>query len=88
MKQYKKYSQSGEINFYVDDKEGILESVKQRFKDGKIDELDGITIEYDDWWFNLRPSNTEALIRLNVEANSIKKVKEKLKLIESIIKGK
>ena len=46
------------------------------FPDGKLDRLDGITVEYPDWWFNLRPSNTEPLLRLNVEASTPELLKD------------
>jgi len=63
-----------------------LEDVR-KYKDEKIDELDGLTVENSDWWFNIRPSNTEPLLRLNLEANSEQlmnnKRKELLKLINS-----
>ena len=61
-------SATGEINFKVADKAGLMKSLAAAFKDGRQDTLDGITIEYDDWWFNVRPSNTEPFLRLNLEA--------------------
>ncbi|MEM3127032.1 MAG: phosphomannomutase/phosphoglucomutase [Candidatus Woesearchaeota archaeon] len=88
LKKYQKYKQSGEINFKVLDKEAILEKVKKKYDNGNIDELDGVTIEYDDWWFNLRPSNTEPLIRLNVEAKNASLLKKQLRKISEIIKNK
>jgi phosphomannomutase len=65
---YDKYAHSGEINFKVEDKDGVMHKLKERFKDGELNELDGITIEYDDFWFNVRTSNTESKLRLNLEA--------------------
>ena len=44
--------------------------MRRAFADGRADELDGLTVEYADWWFNLRPSNTEPLLRLNLEAGT------------------
>jgi phosphomannomutase len=61
---------SGEINTRVTDIPAKLAAVMAHFADGQIDQLDGITISYPDWWFNLRPSNTEPLLRLNVEADT------------------
>ncbi len=58
------------------------------FKDGKISWLDGITIEYPDFWFNVRPSNTEPLLRLNLEANNKRLMEEKRELILGIIRKK
>ncbi|OGC93256.1 MAG: phosphomannomutase/phosphoglucomutase [candidate division Zixibacteria bacterium RBG_16_53_22] len=62
------YVRSGEINSEVADNQAKLREVERAFSDGKIDKVDGLTVEYKDWWFNLRPSNTEPLLRLNVEA--------------------
>jgi phosphomannomutase len=63
-------SRSGEINSTVKDIPGKLEALKTHFHDAQIDYLDGITIQYPDWWMNVRPSNTEPLLRLNVEGNT------------------
>jgi phosphomannomutase len=65
---YRKYSHSGEINFHVEDKEGALARLKEKYEDGKMSELDGLTVEYPHFWFNVRVSNTESLLRLNLEA--------------------
>ena len=62
------------MNFHVADKAAAIAALKARYADGRQDELDGITTEYGDvgdrdwWWFNVRPSNTEPLLRLNLEA--------------------
>ena len=61
---------TGEINFRVDDKDAIIRTLEKKFSDGQLDRLDGITIEYDDWWFNVRASNTEPVLRLNLEATT------------------
>ncbi|HET6861143.1 MAG TPA: phosphomannomutase/phosphoglucomutase [Streptomyces sp.] len=69
--QYDRYTGSGEINSTVDDQTGRLAAVKAAYEGREgvtIDELDGLTVASADWWFNLRPSNTEPLLRLNVEA--------------------
>ncbi|MFF3244478.1 phosphomannomutase/phosphoglucomutase [Streptomyces sp. NPDC002870] len=69
--QYDRYSGSGEINSTVDDQAARTAAVKAAYasrEDVTIDELDGLTVSTEDWWFNLRPSNTEPLLRLNVEA--------------------
>ena len=66
-----RYFSSGEINTVVEDPAQSVEFIKASFQaDYKIDELDGVTVTGPDWWFNVRPSNTEPLLRLNVEANS------------------
>ena len=69
--QYDRYAASGEINSTVDDQAGRLAAIKAGFADREgvtLDELDGLTVTAADWWFNLRASNTEPLLRLNVEA--------------------
>lgn len=85
VKELSPYFKSAEDNFKVKDKDAFLEKVKQKYSDGKQDFLDGITVEYKDWWFNLRPSNTEPLLRLTIEADTqeilIKKQKEIAKFI-------
>jgi phosphomannomutase len=63
-----RYFISGEINSEVDDQEAKMEEIRERYWDGRISELDGISIDYDDWHFNVRPSNTEPLLRLNLES--------------------
>ena len=70
--EYDKYVVSGEINFEVQDKQGIMQQIEANFKDKaeSIDWLDGVTVWFKDYWFNLRPSNTEPLLRLNVEADN------------------
>jgi phosphomannomutase len=69
---YRKYADSGEINTVVDDPAGAVEALAEHFAARGIagDRTDGLTVEFDDWWFNVRPSNTEPLLRLNVEANT------------------
>jgi phosphomannomutase len=69
-KGYERYSQSGEINTRVDDTAVVIERVAAAFTDAPQDRLDGLTVDLDDWWFNLRPSNTEPLLRLNLEAST------------------
>ncbi|MBV8579308.1 MAG: phosphomannomutase/phosphoglucomutase [Candidatus Eremiobacteraeota bacterium] len=61
---------SGEINTTVADADQKMHHIEERFKDGKIDHLDGVTVEYPDWWLNVRKSNTEPLLRLNVEGDT------------------
>ncbi len=68
---------SGEINSHVTDTQGKENELKERYKDGRLDTLDGITITYPTWWFNVRPSNTEPLLRLNVEADSQQLMEQK-----------
>jgi phosphomannomutase len=61
---------TGEVNFKVDDKAAVMRRLSELFRDGRQDTLDGLTVEYADWWFNARPSNTEPFLRLNLEAST------------------
>jgi phosphomannomutase len=63
-----KYFISGEINSEVSDQQAKMDELRERYSDGEISELDGISVDYDDWHFNVRPSNTEPLLRLNLES--------------------
>jgi phosphomannomutase len=62
------YFISGEINSEVEDQDGKMNELRERYWDARVSELDGISIDYDDWHFNVRPSNTEPLLRLNLES--------------------
>jgi phosphomannomutase len=73
---FRKYFDSGEINSRVDDQAGRIERVADALSDGKQDRLDGLTVEYPDWWCNVRPSNTEPLLRVNVEAKTPERLAE------------
>ncbi len=85
LKPLKRYHATGEINFEVEDKEAKLKEIEDAFKDGKIIRIDGITVEYDDWWFNVRLSNTEPLLRLNLEAKT-KSLRDKArKRVQNVI---
>jgi phosphomannomutase len=83
---FKKYFHSGEINMEVADKQQVFKKLEQKYHDGDINKLDGVTIEYPEFWFNVRGSNTEEKVRLNLEAVSRKKMKEKTKEVIKIIK--
>lgn len=83
IKPLRKYSSSGEINFKVEEKQAKMDELAKRYNDGQIDHLDGVTIRYKDWWFNCRPSNTEPLLRLNIEAKSKELLDEKFSEIQS-----
>jgi len=86
---YHLYPMIPETNFEVaaDEKEAILERIKQEFSDGQIDELDGITVDYPDGWINVRPSNTEPLLRLNAEAINQVRLDELVTKVKSIIEN-
>jgi phosphomannomutase len=68
-KPFERYAASGEINTQVDDTSAVIERVSAEFDDAAQDRLDGLTVDCGSWWFNLRPSNTEPLLRLNLEAS-------------------
>ncbi|MBU1202513.1 phosphomannomutase/phosphoglucomutase [Patescibacteria group bacterium] len=85
MKDYNLYYKSNELNFVVNNIEIELEKFRNTYKENIIDEIDGITVEFKDWWFNVRPSNTEPLLRLTVEADSPDILAEKVKELESLI---
>ncbi|HLU41858.1 MAG TPA: phosphomannomutase/phosphoglucomutase [Microthrixaceae bacterium] len=65
---FDRYAASGELNFRVGDPHAVIEDVAAAFAEHEQDRLDGLTVDGGDWWFNLRPSNTEPLLRLNLEA--------------------
>lgn len=89
----KKYFHSGEINSTVQDAPAIVTKLKEKYKDGTLTELDGIKISYPDpaggtlWWFNVRSSNTEPLLRLNLEAKTEAMMVEKRDELLGIIRG-
>jgi phosphomannomutase len=67
-KPVERYAASGEINTEVDDPRAVIERISALYSDADTDRLDGLTVSYPTWWMNLRPSNTEPLLRLNLEA--------------------
>jgi phosphomannomutase len=81
-----KYSISGEINSVVDDVPAALTRIEQRFSDGEQAHLDGVSVDYEHWHFNVRPSNTEPLLRLNLGADSPELMEEKRDLVLSVIR--
>jgi phosphomannomutase len=66
----RRYYSSSEKNFEVKDKQARMDELAKRYSQGQIDRLDGITVGFKEWWFNCRASNTEPLLRLNVEAKT------------------
>ncbi len=81
----KKYYKTPEINFKIDNKDQVISELAKTFKDGQISFLDGITVEYEDWWFNVRPSNTEPLVRLVAEGKEEKFLKKKLEKLFDVL---
>lgn len=90
VKELRRSFESGEINFKVSNAQQILEGLKTKYNDGKLVTLDGVSINYPDWRFNVRMSNTEPLLRLNIESYNSKTMRDKknelVKFIESVAK--
>ncbi|MDP9234202.1 MAG: phosphomannomutase/phosphoglucomutase [Actinomycetota bacterium] len=84
---FRRYEDSGEINFEVADQGAAMDVLAERYSDGDQDRVDGLTVAYPDWWFNCRPSNTEPLLRLNLEARTKELLQEKLDEITGSITG-
>ncbi len=78
---------TGEINTPVADVALKLQELKERYADGTITHLDGISVDYDDWHFNVRPSNTEPLLRLNLEAFSQEQMERKRDEVLELIRS-
>lgn len=87
LKEFDKYFAFEEMNFKMDDdkKKSVLKLLGEKYSNGRIDQTDGLTVKYNDWWFNLRPSNTEPVMRLNLEAINQGLAEEKKNEILKII---
>ena len=83
---YRRYHASGEINSTVEDQDGAIERIAKTHTEGKQDRLYGLTVEYGDWWFNVRASNTEPLLRLNVEAKTEALLEDKTRELLALIR--
>jgi len=79
------YYRLDEINMKTEKTEEIIAAAREKFKDGEQDELDGLTVEYKDWWVNIRPSNTEPLLRITIEAETKETAEEKEKEIRKFL---
>ena len=83
---YDRYAASGEINFRVDDTMAVISRITSHFEGGgRLDHTDGLTVDMGAWWFNLRPSNTEPLLRLNLEAPTAKDCADRLAEVSALI---
>ncbi len=87
VKPFRKYHNSGEINSRVEDIPAKLEQIIAAYPDARIDRMDGLNVEYDDWWFNVRPSNTEPLLRLNLEAGTRELMRAKTEEVLALIRS-
>jgi phosphomannomutase len=82
-----RYAQSGEINTRVDDPRAVIEKVAEHYGELAQDRLDGLTVDGGEWWFNLRPSNTEPLLRLNLEAPTREECDRRVAEVEKAMIG-
>ena len=85
---FERYAMSGEINTRVDDPSAVIEDVARAYADAHQDRLDGLTVDLGDWWFNLRPSNTEPLLRLNLEAPDRAACDKRTDEVLQLVRGK
>jgi phosphomannomutase len=81
----KKYASTGEINLQVKESDAVLAALEEHYHDAKLDHLDGLTVEYPAWWFNIRPSHTEPVLRLNLEAQDEETLEQKKRGLLSIV---
>ena len=82
-----RYEASGEVNLRVDDAIAAMAAVERGYPTAEVDRLDGLTLSWDDRWLNLRPSNTEPFLRLNVEAGDRSTVAELVRSVSEIVEG-
>ena len=88
MREFDRYSNSGEINTEVKDQKAMTEKIRLAYAEGTTtDEMDGLTVDGGEWWFNVRPSNTEPLLRLNVEARDAAQMAELRDAVLSIMRS-
>jgi phosphomannomutase len=86
---FDRYADSGEINTEVADPVAVVEALAVIYGEqgAEIDRLDGLTVDFGTWWFNLRPSNTEPLLRLNLEAADSESLKQRLDEVLGLVRG-
>lgn len=85
VKEYSRSFESGEVNFKTSNAKNIIAAVKEKYKDGALDEMDGVAISYPTWRFSVRTSNTEPLMRLNIESYSKEETQEKKEELVALI---
>ena len=81
------YFLSGEINTEVEDPAGRIQAVEESYSNGKVEHVDGVSVSYEDWHFNVRASNTEPLFRLNLEGRSRQLMEEKTDEVLGVIRS-
>ncbi len=84
--EYHRYETIPEMSFPVYDQQAVLERLRQAFADGEQDELDGLTVNYPDFWFNMRVSNTEPVVKLNAEARTLEQLNNLVARITAVVK--
>ena len=84
---YFESAHSGEVNFRVGNVDSALKRVQEHFSDGALSKLDGVSIDYENWWFNLRASNTEPLVRLNLEADTRSLMEAGVQQVSHLLEG-
>jgi len=87
VRELRKYHHTGELNFRVSDARSVFAKTRERYADAAVTEIDGIKISYPDWWFSLRSSNTEPLVRLNLEADTSELMEEKKSEIIALLRA-
>jgi phosphomannomutase len=87
LEEFKIYHKIEETNFRVEDKEVVINKLKEKFADKITQDFDGVSFDLGDWWFNVRPSNTEPLLRLNLEAKTGELMKEKFEEMRGLIES-
>lgn len=87
VQEYRRYAMIPEINFEVTNKDVVLANLREAFKDGNQDELDGLTVNYPDYWFNIRVSNTEPVLRLNAEATNQEQLDQLVTKVTGLIQA-
>jgi phosphomannomutase len=81
-----RYPSTGEVNLTVSEPAAVLAVLEARYRDADLDHLDGLTIGYPTWWFNIRPSQTEPVVRLNLEAETRDLMDGKVQEVLSVIR--
>ena len=87
VKPIRRYFASGEINSEVHDVKGVIGRLRAKYAAGRMIELDGLSVEFDDWWFNVRASNTEPLVRLNLEAKTAARMAQRRDEVLAVIRA-
>ena len=87
MAEFSRYVASGEINSRVDDVHAVIEKIAESYAELPQDRMDGLTVDADTWWFNVRPSNTEPLLRLNVDGANDDTMAQVRDAVLAIIRG-